>query len=235
MLPRDEATSRALLDQPQQPVARVVVVAAPSTMTPLRAPVMRASTAPGFAFSAASAPSPADERQRHEVALGPAVGVLDRHDGEERRRRAVAQRRPVGEARLADLARLRREPALPLQERPQRLPLEHRARAAVEHVLPVDADEQRRQRLEDRGVRDRRPSSPAAVTCTASRCSVNQYDAYGPSVRKYGCSPIRGNSVSPAISIGIRPANAFRSSSAGCTARDRLATTRIVSRSSRRR
>ena len=62
--------------------------------------------------------------------------------------RAGAQRRPVGEAGLADLARFRANQRCRCRNGTQRLALEHAARAAVEHVLPVDADEQRRQRLE---------------------------------------------------------------------------------------
>ena len=148
----------------------------------------------------------------------------------------LAQRRPVGEARLADLARLRREPALPLEERdaapgaraPPRVP----PSSTFCQSTPMSSagSDSAMAAFGSAGA-----SPPAASPACGSRCSVNQYDAYGPSVRKYGCSPMRGNSVSPLISTGISPANAVRSSSAGCTVRDRLATTRIVSRSSRRR
>ena len=94
-----------------------------------------------------------DERQRHEIAFRASVGVLDRCDREERGRQATPERRPVGEAQLPDLARLRGEPSLPLEKGTQGLAFEDRARAAVEHVLPVDAHQQRRHRFEDGGVR----------------------------------------------------------------------------------
>ena len=48
---------------------------------------------------------------------------------------------------MADLARLRCKPALAFEKRPQRLALQHDTRPAVEHVLPIDADEQRRQAI----------------------------------------------------------------------------------------
>ena len=54
-------------------------------------------------------------------------------------------------------------------------------------------------------------------------------------MRKYGAPVIGGNSTRPNISIGTRPSSSDRSSSVCCTKRDRFATTRIVSSSSRRR
>ena len=159
----------------------------PSTIAPLRAPVIRASTQPGVCRSTASAASPATSRERHEVALAAAVDVVHRRRwrGTTGARRSRSADQSAKRA-CADLARRRHHPALTPQEGQQRLAFEHGARAA------------RRGRCSSR----RRSAAPAAtrrcavsgsagavargVTCIGSCCSVNQYDAYGPSVRKYG-------------------------------------------------
>src|SRR5690606_2920268 len=51
----------------------------------------------------------------------------------------------------------------------------------------------------------------------------------GPTVRKYGSSPMLGNGVCPSISTGWTPSWWERSISTGWVRRERLATTRTVS------
>ncbi len=74
------------------------------------------------------------------------------------------------------------------------------------------------------------------VICIGSCCSVNQYDAYGAERQEVrAVADARKLGQAEHLDRESGPAKAVRSSSAGCTVRDRLATTRIVSRSSRRR
>src|SRR5206468_419858 len=69
----------------------------------------------------------------------------------------------------------------------------------------------------------RHPSSPFL--------SWNQKNPRGPSVRRYGSSPIGGNAVWPNISTGTCPSQRERSSWTACAERARLCTQRTMSSS----
>jgi hypothetical protein len=92
----------------------------------------------------------------------------------------------------------------------------------------------------NRSASDRAPGSSGSASADASAGdmstttgagigSENQTNPCGASVSRYGSSPIFGNGVRPKISSGATPAYSRRSSSANCTNRDRLATTRMRS------
>ena len=75
---RARSGSRPPLDERQQPVAGVVVVEAVDDGALARAGDAREHVRRASLQRASRPASPATQRQRHEVALGPAVGVLDR-------------------------------------------------------------------------------------------------------------------------------------------------------------
>ena len=126
------------------------------------------------------------------------------------------------------VARPRREPPLSLQERRERLAFEHATRAAVDGIAasrrpPAAAGAPRRSAFESAG------AAIACVICIGlvlEREPVRRIRTERQKIRLLADAREFGQ---PAISIGISPANACRSSSAGWTVRDRLATTRIVS------
>ncbi len=144
----------------------------PSTMTPLRAPVIRASTAPGACFSTALGGLAGQERERER----------GRSRASRRRTRRVTTVRNDGSVPSRSVAqsvnrawRISRDFAANQRCRCRNGTSAWRSRTtrvpASSTFLPVDADEQRRQRVDDRRVRIRRRSARAAPICIGSRCS----------------------------------------------------------------
>ena len=172
-----------------------------SNTTPFRAPVT--SREDGVRRAALRAPRTSAPR-RSSAAGSSARGRRPRTSTstmrEEQRLRPAAEQAPVDEPRArASAAPCRRTSAAAAGTAPA-IALDQRADVAVEQRVPGDAHEERRRaaarrsavfRRHARRDRRRRLLQPEPVERVA-----------GPSVRKYGSSPMRGNSVRPSISTG---------------------------------
>ena len=128
-----------------------------------------------------------DQRERDAVTCRPAVGVMSprpivRNAG----LRTAAQRHPVGEPRMRICARLRRRTIAGAAGTARAPAARGRVRVPpIEHALPVDADEQRRQVSATAAIgpagRRRQRLRELHRRRDAARTSTT---AYGPSVRK---------------------------------------------------
>src|SRR5579884_2959394 len=154
---------------------------------------------------------PAAAQQVHELAHVPRIG--------ERDEAVVRQQlvRLVGAGVEADLDDLQLEARL---VRAQHRPVDH---ARVDHVP--------RLRPEPPLLGDELDQRLLVRHSDSSFRSWNQKNPLGPSVSRYGSSPIRGKRVRPNISSGIIPSQRERSSSTACADRAVLCTHRTTSSS----
>ncbi len=126
-----------------------------SNSSPLRAPVMLASTACGrVSVSHLASVRPQTASGRKYLLARPLL-ELDVDDREEQRLRSAAQQAPVDEPGAAGRACLAAVPALPLEEGQQQVALDERPHVALEQRFPRGPHEQRG-RLGDFGRRFRR-------------------------------------------------------------------------------